>query len=830
MFFRYFFKISLVILGALLVPVTFAAAQETPAASPAASPSPTPAPKMQIGTSRKGKRTSGVLLTPENETSAPAVKPDQAANDDDRAEQPAAGSLSPGKNAVQIESERLAGEAALERERHQAAAQADEKSRLEFAKREAELQSQIDSERQEKEKAQANQAAELEKMRDVSEAEKKKIADDAEVEKQRLADQTAADKKQRDSEMLEMQRRTDELKEANARQIAEAQKLADDEKTKREAAELAAAAAQQKAAEIEKQRLEAEKVAADKTLADNAEKAKLRAGLIELTAKRLNFINPADASALVPDAALSAQAVEAALGKAVAANPRLNKRLTFCDKDFVGAPLNIMISANPTMGGLLNALSDTFNLNFLPDPEILELPIAGDVKDVPWNYVLLQQLRFNDLNYQCENGAIAILKRSKLQTIQDNQRKSEPIITDSIKLKYLQPAVAGTVNVAGRGAPGANVLDSLEQALNVIVRAGGDNRGAVSRIPATNEFIISATEDQWLRIRKIIAKADKPSYQVVIYASIVTLNENKLQDTGGSISAVGGTGNLGLLGGLSTFGGASAGGTSSSTGSGSGGSSNLPGSLNPGGVRSLGDGFGTAPTGGSTFGVSNIFGTIQLSAQLNLLQQRGVVKIDNRPSIVVLDGQTADLQIGRQVSIPIQSIGTLGGGNGQLEVLNAGNTLNASPIVITDENDQPVAVSMNIRVESNDVDTTVVSQGVPSIIRRSTQTSLMLNTNQTAVIGGFSTDSETNSQSHTPGLHKLPLVGGLFKHKISAKNSDRLYFAIRVAVISQGQILTTLPINIDTSPRLPNPDNDFFKPYNQPVTPPVNVPAAADKP
>ena len=173
-----------------------------------------------------------------------------------------------------------------------------------------------------------------------------------------------------------------------------------------------------------------------------------------------------------------------------------------------------------------------------------------------------------------------------------------------------------------------------------------------------------------------------------------------------------------LLGGLTGFPNSTGGG---STGGGSTtGAANTAGRPVPGGVRSLGSGFGPAPSGGSTFGLSNLFGTVQLSAQLSFLQQQGVVKIDNRPSLIVVDGQNADLQIGRQVSIPIQSVNNFGNSPGQLEVLNAGNTLNVTPQVIEDEKGMPVAVNLNLRIESNDVDTTVVSQGVPSIIRRST--------------------------------------------------------------------------------------------------------------
>ena len=47
----------------------------------------------------------------------------------------------------------------------------------------------------------------------------------------------------------------------------------------------------------------------------------------------------------------------------------------------------------------------------------------------------------------------------------------------------------------------------------------------------------------------------------------------------------------------------------------------------------------------------------------------------------------------------------------------------------------------------------------------------------TTVIGGIFLSTEQSTQSRTPGLHKLPLIGGLFKrNELNDENRELLIF------------------------------------------------------
>lgn len=256
-------------------------------------------------------------------------------------------------------------------------------------------------------------------------------------------------------------------------------------------------------------------------------------------------------------------------------------------------------------------------------------------------------------------------------------------------------------------------------------------------------LMVTATAEQMGRIRRIIELADRAPFQVVIKGLIYTANEDKLRDIGVQTTIT-----------------------------------------EAGRDRSTGGIFGhTLGAGGTLFDFSTIIGSFDFNVQATALQQNGVISIKSRPFATVLDGDSTELTVGRQVPVLIQATNNLGGTPGTLQILQAANLLSVTPHVIDDENGNPVAVNLELQLESNDVDTSVISQGVPSVSVRSIQSRIILNMEQTAILGGFTIDSDSRSVSKTPGLGDIPILGELFKRRVRTSQINRLYFAISVSVI-----------------------------------------------
>ncbi len=454
---------------------------------------------------------------------------------------------------------------------------------------------------------------------------------------------------------------------------------------------------------------------------------------------------------------------------------------------------------------LLSQIHKRFGVNFLMGQNVGNLPINIRSDELPWTTLLRSQLFLSGVRATCiGNNTIQLVKNTELKTLQDNQE----VKTSFIKLKYLQPSGGSNVDVAGRssgqggggggqgggcqsggggqggGSQGGQsggqsggcgnfekLLFEIEKILGIrsATNSGGGGGGggstqnssepiktnrSVSQIPGRNILLVRATDEELILINQIIGKADRPPFQVIIKGLVYTANETRLRDIGVQTSITAGT----------------ADGRSTSS--------------------ILGHTLGGA---GTLFDFSTIIGTVDFSVQANALQQNGIISIKSRPFATVLDGETADLEVGRQ--IPVLTQGSIVGGQaGNLEFIGASNLLSVTPVVIDDDDGKPVGVNLNLQLESNEVDTAVISQGIPTVNRRSIQTRLVFNQEKTIILGGFTVDSNSNDVSKTPGLGDLPILGWLFKRKVKRSEINRLYFAISVEIVPYGSLIEPVKV------------------------------------
>jgi Flp pilus assembly secretin CpaC len=505
------------------------------------------------------------------------------------------------------------------------------------------------------------------------------------------------------------------------------------------------------------------------------------------------------------------KAASASSPAAIAALKLSEQRNRICDPSYRGERISTINESDRPMSllTLVNQWNKTYDSNIVLDYDIQETPIRLTVSDTPWTSVLRTILDLNDLDTVClDGGIVQIAKRAKIAQISDQRRKSAPIVREVFKLRYLQSSTGGRTTLAGQteSANGATI-QTLESTIRDILKAGGDARGDARQVPGRSELIVAATQQQMDEIRDIIARVDRPSYQVKISALVYTTNESRLRDVGSQLALVVGNGaSTNIIGGTTL--------PNVITGTGSG-TSNGQGvaGINPGGIPGLATGMRQpynalgATTPLATFGASTLLGTAQISYQLTLAQQRGAINIQSRPFGIVSDGDTFDLISGTQIPV-ITS--TIAGGaalpTGNVQVLEASRIARIKPQVAEDEHGHPSFITLNIQLENNSVDTSLGTfNGVPGINRQSLQTVLRLKDGETVVIGGLAADQVSNSQSKVPGLGDIPAVGNLFKRKQKQENRDRLYFAITVEVIPQDAAIPNFPVPVDATTAQPVP-------------------------
>ena len=154
---------------------------------------------------------------------------------------------------------------------------------------------------------------------------------------------------------------------------------------------------------------------------------------------------------------------------------------------------------------------------------------------------------------------------------------------------------------------------------------------------------------------------------------------------------------------------------------------------------------------------------------LNALESESEVNVLSAPSLMVLDNQTARINVGDEIPVPSrQSTSNITPGAptvNEIRFRNTGITLEVTPRV-----NNSGLVTMEIRQEvSNAIRTTSSTINAPTIQKRQIKSTVAINSGQTIVLGGLIRNSETENASGVPVLQQIPALGKLFGNT-SAKN------------------------------------------------------------
>jgi type IV pilus assembly protein PilQ len=167
--------------------------------------------------------------------------------------------------------------------------------------------------------------------------------------------------------------------------------------------------------------------------------------------------------------------------------------------------------------------------------------------------------------------------------------------------------------------------------------------------------------------------------------------------------------------------------------------------------------------------LGSVNGALDLSVRLRALESEGMVKVLSTPRVTTQNNIPAEITQGAQIPIQVVSNNTV-----TVNFKDAALTLRVTP-QITAAN----TVIMNIFLENATPDYTETSpaQPIPSINTQRAVTSVLMADGDTTVIGGIFTKLESLTETRTPFLHRVPLLGWLFKTETrNEDNSELLIF------------------------------------------------------
>jgi general secretion pathway protein D len=212
-------------------------------------------------------------------------------------------------------------------------------------------------------------------------------------------------------------------------------------------------------------------------------------------------------------------------------------------------------------------------------------------------------------------------------------------------------------------------------------------------------------------------------------------------------------------------------------------------------------GFAAGITGPAIPGTQNLLGTglsvPAFGVVLNAVASSGRSNILATPHIIATDNVAAEISVGE--NLPLQT--NVGSGLSALSSAASSSTTAASllsglggtgaaprqdvgnKIKITPHINESNQVRLEIDQESSAQGATSGSLGAVSITKRTANTTVIVQDQQTVVIGGLMNDSYTTARTKVPVLGDLPLLGALFRSSTTTKEKKNLLLILTPHVI-----------------------------------------------
>jgi type IV pilus assembly protein PilQ len=473
---------------------------------------------------------------------------------------------------------------------------------------------------------------------------------------------------------------------------------------------------------------------------------------------------------------------------------------------FIGEPINLNV-VNADIRDILNYITEQYGVNFVIDASVAAVPVTVNVQDVPWNIALDAVLKANRLGIEVNGNILRVATTDVLakeaetqKVINDSRLDASPLVTEFIRLNYARASgtlaqaagstgafSGGATNLSFSGGAGGDATGgSGDQGLLPIISRRLSRRGSIEVDGRSNTLIITDVKENIDAIRQLVAILDQPEPQVEIETRIVIAQRNFSRDLGAQLSlgvanlSRGGLANIGTLPAQSTqAGGAGGSGSGSGSGGSAGGSSTgVKSGPNPFSVFG-GLGGTPQPTNNLAAAAANtviglttgLFGTAQISALITLAESRGQAKTVATPRVTALNNRPAQIESGSQ--IPVQTTQAASG----TAVVTTTFVSVPLRLSITPQITDAGTVVLRVTIENNTINTGIAVGGVPGIDTQRMQSEVLVPDGGTTVMGGVLADTEGEAQQRTPGLASIPVVGNLFKRKLTTRqNSEILFF------------------------------------------------------
>jgi len=153
------------------------------------------------------------------------------------------------------------------------------------------------------------------------------------------------------------------------------------------------------------------------------------------------------------------------------------------------------------------------------------------------------------------------------------------------------------------------------------------------------------------------------------------------------------------------------------------------------------------------------------------------VSILSTPQIMTMDNEEAEVNVGSNVPYLTRqdtTSTTTSINYNSYEYKDVGVILNITPH-INEEDFIRLKISQQVTKVTSGVSTDTTQPSIPTTLKRTVKTTVVVKDNETVVIGGLVGDSTTDSTYKVPFFGDIPLLGWLFKTKSKSREKTNLY-------------------------------------------------------
>lgn len=360
-----------------------------------------------------------------------------------------------------------------------------------------------------------------------------------------------------------------------------------------------------------------------------------------------------------------------------------------------------------------------------------------------------------------------------------------PEATSKINVYFLEHADATELNevledMISGATPQKRKVQASAQAARTLFEPGGEI--SITADKATNSLVIVASPSDYRSLLNVIKQLDRRRTQVYVEAMIVEASINDLQELGtkwrvtaekdGEPVFIAGFGEMNTAA-IETI-------LTGLTGITLGGMGNF-----------LDVPISTVDENGNV--VSSTLTIPGFAALFALNEFQGAINVLSTPQILTSDNQEAEIVVGENVpfitrmeSDPTRDISVFS----TVERKDVGIILRLTPQV-TEGDHVRLEIYQEISAIIDQADIVDISVG-PSTTKRSTKTTVVVQDNQTVVIGGLMEERLEEKINKVPLLGDIPLLGWLFKNKSYEKKKVNLFVFLSPHVIHDSEALAEL--------------------------------------